>query len=151
MLVIGNGSRGPLVSFLQLTLKDLNLYSGVIDGIFGIKTINAVKEFQTRNNLIADGIVGIKTWDTLLPYIQVPTTIPYTYDILMLNIQALLIKYTFISSGSIGDSVMDKDIPFIKLGNGSKQLLYVARHTCQRMDLLPSTYEIYRGICDSLC
>lgn len=126
MLLLQNGSRGPLVSFLQLTLKDLNLYNTEIDGIFGTNTLNAVKEFQTSNGITADGIVGESTWNSLLPYTQVPTTIPYTYDILILNLKAILNKYTFILSGSIGDSVMDKDIPFIKLGNGPKQLLYVA-------------------------
>lgn len=126
MSVLQNGSRGPIVSFLQLTLKDLNLYNGEIDGIFGTYTLNAVKNFQTSNNITADGIVGEKTWNLLLPYTQVPTNIPYSYDILMLNLRAILNKYSFISAGSIGDSVMDKDIPYIKLGNGPKQLLYVA-------------------------
>ena len=128
MLVLQNGSRGPLVSFLQLTLKSLNLYDGTIDGIFGINTANAVKNFQTNNNITSDGIVGNNTWNALLPHTQVPTTIPYTYNILTLNLKSLLNKYNFITAGSIGDSVMDKDIPYIKLGNGPKQLLYVARH-----------------------
>lgn len=120
------GAHGPLVSFLQLTLKDLNIYNGEIDGIFGAATFNAVKSFQSNNNINSDGIVGTNTWSLLLPYMQIPTTIQYTYDILMLNIKSLLNKYTFLSSGSIGDSVMDKEIPYIKLGNGPKQLLYVA-------------------------
>lgn len=126
MTIIKNGSRGPLVSFLQITLKDLNLYSDEIDGIFGLNTLNAVESFQTNNNLPADGVVGDATWNSLLEYMTVPTTIPYTYDILMLNIQSIVNKYSFISIGSIGDSVMDKDLPYIKLGVGAKQLLYVA-------------------------
>ena len=126
MTIIKNGSRGPLVSFLQLTLKNLNLYSGEIDGIFGPNTVRAVRNFQTNNNLVPDGIVGDTTWNSLLVYMEVPTTIPYTYDILKLNISSILSKYNFISSGLIGDSVMDKDLVYIKLGNGPKELLYVA-------------------------
>ena len=126
MTIIKSGSRGPLVSFLQIILKDLNLYIGEIDGIFGPNTTRAVRAFQANNNLNPDGIVGDSTWNALLEYIQVPTTIPYTYDILTINIASLKNKYPFISSGSIGDSVMDKDIPFIKFGKGPKQLLYVA-------------------------
>lgn len=130
MIILQNGSRGPIVSFLQITLKNLNLYSDEIDGIFGKNTLNAVRTFQINNNLTSDGIVGVTTWNALLKYMEVPTTIPYTYDILMLNIQSILNKYPFISSGSIGDSVMDKDIPYIKLGTGPRQLLYVARNSC---------------------
>ena len=126
MTTIKNDSRGPLVSFLQLTLKNLNLYLGDIDGIFGSNTLRAVRSFQANNSLVPDGIVGVSTWNSLLRYMEVPTTIPYTYDILNLNISSILSKYSFVSSGSIGDSVMDKDIPYIKLGSGPKQLLYVA-------------------------
>ena len=126
MTIIKSGSRGPLVSFLQLTLKNANLYLGEIDGIFGPNTLRAVKTFQSNNNIVNDGIVGNATWDALLKYMEVPTTIPYTYDILTLNISSILSKYPFISSGSIGDSVMDKDLVYIKIGSGPKQLLYVA-------------------------
>lgn len=126
MTILKIGSRGTLVSFLQLTLKNLELYSGNIDGIFGPNTQNAVKAFQSSNNLSTDGIVGNATWNALLEYMEIPTTFPYTYDILMLNISSIVNKYSFVSIGSIGDSVMDKDIPYIKLGEGPKQLLYVA-------------------------
>ena len=46
MTIIQNGSRGPLVSFLQITLKNLGLYPYEIDGIFGPNTQNSVINFQ---------------------------------------------------------------------------------------------------------
>ena len=126
MTILKTGSSGPLVSFLQLTLKDLRLYTSEIDGLFGPNTLKAVKTFQTNNKLVSDGIVGDNTWQALLKHMSVPTTIPYTYDILILNIQSFMIKYNFLSFGTIGESVMDKDIPYIKFGNGPKQLLCIA-------------------------
>lgn len=50
---------------LQMNLKFLRLYSGEIDGIKGIQTINAIKAFQKENNLAVDGIAGQKTIDSL--------------------------------------------------------------------------------------
>mgnify|MGYP003430248498 CR=1 FL=1 len=46
-------TKGNLVSLLQLTLKDLGLYSGNIDGIFGNSTLKAVEEFQTKQFLLS--------------------------------------------------------------------------------------------------
>lgn len=59
------GSRGIDVQFLQqiLTLNGYNI--GAIDGIFGTKTLNAVKMFQKKRELSVDGIVGQKTWAVL--------------------------------------------------------------------------------------
>ena len=55
------GSRGELVKQVQTKLKSWGYYSGAIDGIYGSGTENAVKAFQRKNGLTADGIVGKKT------------------------------------------------------------------------------------------
>ena len=55
------GSRGSDVKTLQTALKDKGFYSGKIDGIYGKKTVSAVKAFQRKNGLKADGVAGPKT------------------------------------------------------------------------------------------
>ena len=55
------GSRGDKVKELQQKLKRWGFYTGSIDGIFGSGTQAAVKNFQKKNGLTADGIVGPKT------------------------------------------------------------------------------------------
>lgn len=49
------------VTDIQQALKDLGFDSGPIDGIRGRRTIKAIKEFQAKNHLVPDGIVGPKT------------------------------------------------------------------------------------------
>ena len=55
------GSRGDLVKALQTKLNQLGYYKGAIDGEYGSSTTAAVKEFQSRNGLKADGIAGENT------------------------------------------------------------------------------------------
>lgn len=55
------GSRGSEVTQIQTKLKRWGYYSGSIDGIYGTQTVNAVKYFQRKNGLTADGIAGPAT------------------------------------------------------------------------------------------
>lgn len=59
------GSTGNEVIKIQEVLKEQGYYDGEIDGIFGSGTKKAVISFQKRNNLTADGIVGVKTLEAL--------------------------------------------------------------------------------------
>ena len=63
--VLKQGSRGSDVSTMQNKLKRWGYYYGSVDGIFGAQTLNAVKYFQRKNGLTADGIVGSKTASAL--------------------------------------------------------------------------------------
>lgn len=55
------GSRGEEVRKIQQRLKNWGYYSGSVDGIYGTQTQNAVKYFQRKNGLTADGIAGKNT------------------------------------------------------------------------------------------
>ena len=55
------GSTGEQVRIIQTKLKNWGYYDGTVDGIFGSKTTEAVKYFQRKNGLTADGIVGPAT------------------------------------------------------------------------------------------
>ena len=55
------GSYGETVRQIQEKLSDWGYYSGSIDGVYGSKTEEAVKKFQRKNGLTADGIAGSAT------------------------------------------------------------------------------------------
>ena len=55
------GSRGTEVRNIQTRLKQWGYYKGPVDGIYGTKTRDAVKAFQRKNGLKADGIAGPAT------------------------------------------------------------------------------------------
>lgn len=59
---------GDTVAWLQTRLKEMELDPGEIDGLYGAKTEKAVRAFQTKNNLVVDGIAGYNTL-TMLFYV----------------------------------------------------------------------------------
>lgn len=61
---VSYGSKGSDVTELQKLLNQ-NGYTLDTDGIYGSKTQAAVKDYQKKNNLAVDGIVGNNTWGAL--------------------------------------------------------------------------------------
>ncbi|MCI8309233.1 MAG: spore cortex-lytic enzyme [Clostridia bacterium] len=59
------GSTGSEVKEIQTKLKRWGYYDGSVDGIYGSRTVAAVKKFQKKNGLTVDGIVGPKTLTAL--------------------------------------------------------------------------------------
>lgn len=59
------GDRNDYVFHWQKYLNLLGFACGLEDGIFGQNTKLAVMEYQASKGLVADGIIGKKTWDSL--------------------------------------------------------------------------------------
>lgn len=59
------GSRGSDVTLLQRRLQQWGYYRGSVDGVYGSRTAQAVKNFQRKNGLTVDGVVGGRTWAAL--------------------------------------------------------------------------------------
>lgn len=70
------GSRGNQVKILQQELNKLGYNCGTADGIFGSKTLNAVRAFQSAKGLLVDGIVGSQTRALLNSVNSTPTPTP---------------------------------------------------------------------------
>jgi len=60
--------QGPSVRILQMNLIGINFrYNGIqVTGVFDSLTDEIVRDFQTENRLVSDGIVGPATWNVLL-------------------------------------------------------------------------------------
>ena len=56
----------------------------------------------------------------------VPTDLSYTYDIMQMNISSFSTVFPFIEIGSIGKSVLGRNIPYLRIGTGEKEVFYSA-------------------------
>lgn len=65
------GSSGPEVTKVQALLNRWGYYTGPVDGYYSGKTFKAVQDFQRKNGLAPDGVVGPNTWASLgLPAVR---------------------------------------------------------------------------------
>ena len=79
------GSRGPDVFRLQgwlrlISMRHTSIPTIEADGIYGVKTAEAVKAFQRLFGLVQDGVVGKATWDKAFEmFVDVQREDEYTY------------------------------------------------------------------------
>lgn len=59
------GSSGPAVRLLQRLLQEKGFYRGPIDGIFGTRTQQSVRQFQRSQGIPVTGIADHATWHAL--------------------------------------------------------------------------------------
>ncbi|MGE5657830.1 MAG: peptidoglycan-binding domain-containing protein [Actinomycetota bacterium] len=64
--ILSYGSEGDSVRDVQSFLSQRGFYQGQIDGVFGVETSNAVRQFQQSNNLNNDGVIGPETWEAMI-------------------------------------------------------------------------------------
>jgi peptidoglycan hydrolase-like protein with peptidoglycan-binding domain len=67
MPILRLGMQGEEVLQLQRRLRRLGFFEGAVDGDFGAETETAVKAFQQKYGIEADGVVGGGTWVYLMP------------------------------------------------------------------------------------
>lgn len=58
----------------------------------------------------------------------ITTNKPYSYDVFKEDFLCLMREFSFLKSGSIGKSVLLKEIPFIRFGTGEKKIILTAAH-----------------------
>lgn len=76
------GSVDPLVTVWQLFLRGGDYYTAEITGKFDKSTQEATKSYQWDNDLVADGIVGNRTWGQamVMGLEMIETPLPGTKD-----------------------------------------------------------------------
>ncbi|WP_312370750.1 peptidoglycan-binding protein [Lachnoclostridium sp.] len=100
--LIAYGEQSDIVLAAQKRLKELGYLTTTPDGKYGNDTSVAVKQFQSRNDLVVDGFLGPSTREILKGSSAVPNGVMLgdSGDAVK-RIQELLNKYGYISSANM--------------------------------------------------
>lgn len=126
--IVGPNTWGLLNRFIlgydNYTIKPGDTFYNIANRYY--TTVNAIITANpdlNPNNLI----VGTKI---VVPYgiDVVLTDVGYTYEILEKNIEGLKARYPFLEVGTIGESVLGRNLYYIRLGRGEREVSYNASH-----------------------
>lgn len=100
--LIAYGEQSDIVLAAQKRLKELGYLTTTPDGKYGNDTSIAVKQFQSRNDLVVDGFLGPSTRDVLNSSSAVPNGLMLgDSGEAVKRVQELLNKYGYISSDNM--------------------------------------------------
>jgi peptidoglycan hydrolase-like protein with peptidoglycan-binding domain len=151
-----DGSKGKTVEKIQQQLKNLGLFQGEITGFFGPQTATAVKKFQVKKGLHADGVVGNGTYKYLFESVNktqsssTKTESDTKHVISIKDIQAALKKIGYYNStvdgvsGSNTENAIKKFQKANKLtadgivGSGTSKLLLAAANKTAKSESVSS-------------
>lgn len=95
------GEKSEVVLAAQERLKTLGYLMTVPDGAFGQDTADAIKQFQSRNDLIVDGYLGPSTRAVLNSSEAIPNGLRLGDESDMVKkVQTLLSKYGYLNAGN---------------------------------------------------
>lgn len=96
------GEKSDVVLSCQQRLKDLGYLTTTPDGAYGDDTVVAVKQFQSRNDLVVDGYLGPSTRITLTSSEALPNGLSLgEQGDSVTRIQQLLNKYGYLASANV--------------------------------------------------
>lgn len=129
-------SEGYDVFHLQQLLR-LRGYEIYPDGIFGQGTATIVKKFQTKHKLVADGIVGEKTWNKLIYKTGMKLSeVDYKEIAENLGIEVAAVKAVKeVESGKFGGFLEDNNPPILFEG-------HIFWNRLKRAGMNPEVYAI---------
>ncbi len=126
--VVGPATWGVLLKYIRgydtYTVRPGDTFYSIARAYY--TTVNAI---MTANPGIIPEQLAIGQ-SLIVPYgiDVVPLDVAPTYEIVQLQIQGLKARYPFLQTGSIGRSVMGRELSYIRLGRGSSEVSYNASH-----------------------
>ena len=109
---VRKGSKGDDAKLVQQRLIDLKYLTGKADGIFGAKSVEALKAFQTKNGLQSDGVAGSGT-----------NAVLFSYLCLAADEEATVIIVPTATPAPTEEAITEDNVVLIKLGVTGSEVL----------------------------
>ncbi len=72
-----------------------------------------------------------------LPFSLVPENVAYSSVLVRYIVEGLAARYPYMETGTVGKSVLGREIPYLRIGNGNRQLFYSAAYHANEWITIP--------------
>lgn len=125
--IVGNATWQALMPYLSGYRTVTSAEGDTADTLSRIYN-TSVRAILTANPGIEDSISPGTTVTVPLRFDAVPTNVDYTYELTSIVIDGLIARYPFIKKGSAGRSIMGKDLTYMEIGEGNREVFFNASH-----------------------
>lgn len=125
--IVGNATWQALMPYLSGYRTVTSAEGDTADTLSRIYN-TSVRAILTANPGIEDSISPGITVTVPLRFDAVPTNVDYTYELTSIVIDGLIARYPFIKKGSAGRSIMGKDLTYMEIGEGNREVFFNASH-----------------------
>lgn len=124
--IVGNGTWGKLMPYIK-GYTTVKLKKGDTFWSLSQQYNTTVRAIATANpDAVPENLQVGQQLIIPFGFDVVPTNISYTYFLLHSVLEGLVVRYPFLRIGSVGKSVMGKEIYSLRIGTGEKQIFYNA-------------------------
>ncbi len=125
--IVGNATWQALMPYL-LGYRTITAAQGDTPEILSRRYNTSVQAIFTANPGIEEAITPGTTLTIPLRFDVVPTNVDYTYQLTSIVTDGLAARYPFIQKGSAGRSIMGKELTYMAIGEGSREVFFNASH-----------------------
>lgn len=125
--IVGDATWQALMPYLS-GYRTVTAADGDSAEIIARRYNTSVQAILTANPTIGEAIAPGTSVIVPLRFDAVPTNVDYTYELTAIVTDGLLARYPFIQKGSAGRSIMGRDLIYMEIGEGNREVFFNASH-----------------------
>ena len=138
--IVGNATWAALMPYLA-GYRTVTAVEGDTAETLSRNYNTSAQSILIANPSISDPITPGTSVVVPLRFDAVPTNVDYTYELTAIITEGLIARYPFIKKGIPGRSIMEKELIYMEIGEGNREVFFNASHHANEWITTPITLK----------